>query len=46
LNLFVLAGLTGEPVMAIARRAVPYVIAMLGVVLLLAFVPALSLWAL
>jgi len=45
LNLFVLAGLTGEPVMAIARRAVPYVIAMLGVVLLLAFVPALSLWA-
>jgi tripartite ATP-independent transporter DctM subunit len=45
LNLFVLAGLTGEPVMGIARRAVPYVIAMLAVVLLLAFVPALSLWA-
>jgi len=45
LNLFVLAGLTGEPVMAIARQAVPYVIAMLAVVLLLAFVPALSLWA-
>ena len=45
LNLFVLAGLTGEPVMGIARRAVPYVIAMLGVVLLLAFVPTLSLWA-
>lgn len=46
LNLFVLAGLTGEPVMAIARRAVPYVVAMLGVVVLLAFIPALSLWAL
>ncbi|MEQ9606746.1 MAG: TRAP transporter large permease, partial [Kiloniellaceae bacterium] len=46
LNLFVLAGLTGEPVMGIARQAVPYVIAMLAVVLLLAFVPALSLWAL
>lgn len=45
LNLFVLAGLTGEPVMGIARRAVPYVFAMLGVVLLLAFIPALSLWA-
>ena len=45
LNLFVLAGLTGQPVMAIAYRAVPYVIAMLGVVLLLAFIPALSLWA-
>jgi tripartite ATP-independent transporter DctM subunit len=45
LNLFVLAGLTGQPVMAIAYRAVPYVIAMLGVVLLLAFIPGLSLWA-
>jgi tripartite ATP-independent transporter DctM subunit len=45
LNLFVLAGLTGQPVMAIAYRAVPYVIAMLGVVLLLAFIPELSLWA-
>lgn len=45
LNLFVLAGLTGEPVMGIARRAVPYVLSMLCVVLLLAFIPALSLWA-
>ena len=45
LNLFVLSGLTGESVLAIARRAVPYVLAMLVVVLLLAFVPALSLWA-
>jgi len=44
LNLFVLSGLTGVPVMAIAHRAIPYVIAMLAVVLLLAFVPALSLW--
>lgn len=45
LNLFVLAGLTGEPVIGIARRAIPYVLAMLAVVLLLAFVPTLSLWA-
>ena len=45
LNLFVLAGLTGESVMSIARRAVPYVISMLLVVLMLAFIPALSLWA-
>ncbi|MGD1878892.1 MAG: TRAP transporter large permease [Kiloniellaceae bacterium] len=45
LNLFVMAGLTGEPVMGIARRAIPYVLAMLAVVLLLAFVPAISLWA-
>jgi tripartite ATP-independent transporter DctM subunit len=45
LNLFVLAGLTGEPVIRIARRAVPYVLSMLAVVLLLAFIPSLSLWA-
>jgi TRAP-type C4-dicarboxylate transport system permease large subunit len=46
LNLFVLSGLTGAPVLAIARRAVPFVVAMLVVVLLLAFIPQLSLWAL
>lgn len=45
LNLFVVSGLTGQSVLPIAQRAVPYVIAMLGVVLLLAFIPALSLWA-
>jgi len=44
LNLFVLSGLTGEPVLSIARRAVPFVLAMLVVVLLLAFIPQLSLW--
>lgn len=46
LNLFVLSGLTGQSVLAIAGRAIPYVLAMLAVVLLLAFVPELSLWAL
>ncbi len=46
LNLFVMSGLTGESVMAIALRAVPFVGSMLVVVLLLAFVPALSTWAL
>jgi TRAP-type C4-dicarboxylate transport system permease large subunit len=46
LNLFVLSGLTGQSVIAIASRAVPYVLAMLIVVLLLAFVPELSMWAL
>ena len=46
LNLFVLSGLSGESVLAIARRAIPYVFSMLFVVLLLAFVPALSTWAL
>ena len=45
LNLFVLSGLSGQSVMGIARRAVPYVLSMLMVVLLLAFIPELSLWA-
>jgi tripartite ATP-independent transporter DctM subunit len=45
LNLFVVSGLTGTSVLAIAARAVPYVFAMLSVVLLLAFIPQLSLWA-
>jgi tripartite ATP-independent transporter DctM subunit len=45
LNLFVVSGLTGTSVLSIASRALPYVFAMLTVVLLLAFVPQLSLWA-
>lgn len=45
LNLFVVAGMTGTPVLAIAGRAIPYVLSMLIVVLLLAYVPAISLWA-
>ncbi len=45
LNLFVVSGLTGTSVLSIASRALPYVFAMLMVVLLLAFVPQLSLWA-
>jgi tripartite ATP-independent transporter DctM subunit len=46
LNLFVLSGLTGERILPIAGKAVPYVISMLIVVLMLAFIPWLSLWAL
>ncbi|MBZ8134060.1 TRAP transporter large permease [Afifella sp. IM 167] len=46
LNLFVLSGLTGVKILPIASRAVPYVLSMLFVVLLLAFIPALSMWAL
>lgn len=46
LNLFVVSGLTGEPVTRIARRAIPFVVAMLFTVLLIAFVPELSTWLL
>ena len=45
LNLFVISGLTGTSVLKIAYRAIPYVLAMLVVVLLIAFFPELSLWA-
>lgn len=44
LNLFVVSSLRRTPVMAVARRAVPYVLAMLVAILLIAFVPQLSLW--
>lgn len=46
LNLFVVSGLTGEPILKVAFQAIPYVFAMAAVVLLLAFIPELSLWAL
>jgi C4-dicarboxylate transporter DctM subunit len=46
LNLFVLSGLTGEKILPIAGKAVPYVLAMLVVVLMLGFIPMLSMWAL
>lgn len=42
LNLFVVSGLTGESVLKIAWRAVPFVLFMLVVVLLLAFIPEIS----
>ena len=46
LNLFVVSGLTGTPILKVAGKALPYVLAMFFVVLLLAFVPQLSTWAL
>ena len=42
LNLFVVSGITGEPILKIAYYAVPFVFFMLLVVLLIAFVPELS----
>ncbi|MDZ7600854.1 MAG: TRAP transporter large permease [Hoeflea sp.] len=42
LNLFVVSGITGESILRIAWRAVPFVGFMLIVVLLIAFIPALS----
>ena len=42
LNLFVVSGITGESILKIAARAVPFVLCMLVVVLFIAYVPALS----
>ncbi|MFV2051590.1 TRAP transporter large permease [Aliiroseovarius sp. YM-037] len=42
LNLFVVSGITGESILKIAWRAVPFVFFMLVVVLLIAYVPAIS----
>jgi len=43
LNLFVMAGLTGVPIVAIARRAFPFVVAMVVVSIVVAYIPSLSL---
>ena len=45
LNLFVVSGLTGQPIMRIAKHALPFVLAMILVSILIAFAPGLSLWA-
>ena len=42
LNLFVVAGLTGESILKIAYRAIPFVFFMLIVTLLIAYFPAIS----
>jgi tripartite ATP-independent transporter DctM subunit len=46
LNLFVVSGVTQVPVVSISRYAVPFVLAMIMVVVILGFVPGFSLWLL
>ena len=46
LNLFVVSGVAGEPVLAISRHAIYFVFTMLAVVIFLMMVPAVSLWLL
>ena len=45
LNLFVVASLTGQPIMTIARYAFPFVVVLIFVSMLIGFVPQISLWA-
>ncbi|MDT8328278.1 MAG: TRAP transporter large permease [Roseovarius sp.] len=42
LNLFVVAGITGESILKIAARAIPFVFFMLIVTLMIAYIPAIS----
>ncbi|CUI00584.1 MULTISPECIES: TRAP transporter large permease [Leisingera] len=42
LNLFVVSGITGESILKIAARAIPFVLTMLIVVLLIAYIPPIS----
>jgi len=42
LNLFVVSGLTGESILKIAYRAIPFVTFMLIVTLMIAYMPAIS----
>ena len=46
LNLFVVSGVSGEPVLAISRHAIYFVLSMLAVVIFLMMVPAITLWLL
>ena len=46
LNLFVVSGVTQVPVVSISRYAIPYVLAMIVVVIILGFFPVFSLWLL
>jgi tripartite ATP-independent transporter DctM subunit len=46
LNLFVMAGLTRTPITAIARHAVPFVMALVVVSLVIGFFPSISLFSL
>jgi tripartite ATP-independent transporter DctM subunit len=44
LNLYVLAGISDEPIMKIAKHATPYMVAMLAITLLIALVPGFFMW--
>lgn len=46
LNLYVLAGISDEPVLDISRDAVPFMLSMLFLVLILAWFPGLYMWVL
>ena len=44
LNLFVVSGVTGTPIVSISRYVLPFVLTMLAIALLIGYVPWISLW--
>ena len=44
LLLFVMSGLTGTPLREIFREVPPFIVAMLGIVILVTFFPSIALW--
>ncbi|MBV0925167.1 TRAP transporter large permease [Halomicroarcula limicola] len=44
LNLYVMSGVSGESITDIAKDAVPFMLAMLAIILLIAWFPILSMW--
>jgi len=44
LNLFVASGITGMPLMAVVRAALPWLMVLLGFLVVVTYIPELSLW--
>ena len=45
-NIFLTSTLTGVPVQAIVKESFPFVLAMIGALMLITFIPEISLWPL
>lgn len=45
LNIFVISGVTGEPILRISRYSIVFVLSLIAIAILIGFVPFLSLWA-
>ena len=44
LNLFVASGITGQPLMSVVRAALPWLMVLLGFLVVITYVPEVSLW--
>ncbi len=44
LNLFVASGITGQPLMTVVRAALPWLMVLLGFLIVVTYIPAVSLW--